>query len=672
MKELKPRGCTIRKLTIRRRLIPVLVVLFLMTFTAGGVVADPQCPPPMTPADRAFPGVIQLLVTATDIEQRIFHVHEEIPVSGGRELTLLYPEWLPGTHAPRGRNRINKLAGLTIAANDVVVPWTRDPSDIFAFHVTPPEAADRLKVDFDYLSPDSSQGEGAEVTSDILVLEWPSAILYPSGYPVSQIEVEPRVILPDGWRFATALEPPPASPPATSFKPVSLETLVDSPLFAGRYMALWDLNDDEAVPVRLNVFADGPELLEFHPEWLAAHRALIKEAYKLFESKHYDHYDFLVTLSDKIAGGGIEHHRSSQDQTGANYFTDWDKALSLHELLPHEYVHSWNGKFRRPAGLATPNYNVPMEDDLLWVYEGQTQYWGKVLAARSGLWSKKDALDAIANVAAYYKVQAGRRWRNLQDTTYDEVVAPRFLPRAWPSWRRSLDYYDEGLLIWLDADTLIREKSQGRYSLDDFARRFFGIKDGCLGPEAYTFEDVAAGLNDVLAHDWRSFLLERLRSLDRDPLDGITRGGYRLVYSQEPGKYYESLESRGKSTSFWYSLGLSVDNEGKVKAVRWEGPAFKAGLSPGMQIQAVDGVMSGVAGRLKEAVKLSVNTTGPIELTVKDQDHSRVARIDYHDGARYPHLQRIQVKKPVLDCILAARRADQPGECTWPPTAGAG
>ena len=668
MKEFKPRGCTIRRLMIRR-LRPALIGLFLLTFAAGRVVADPQCPPP--PADPVFPGVIQLLVTATDIEQRIFHVHEQIPVSGGRELTLLYPEWLPGTHAPWGRNRINKLAGLTIAANSVPVPWTRNPSDIFAFHLTPPEGADRLKVDFDYLSPDGSQGEGAEVTSDILVLEWPSAILYPSGYPVSQIEVEPRVILPNGWRFATALESLPGSQ-AKSFKPVSLETLVDSPLFAGRHMALWDLDGDDAVPVRLNVFADGPELLEFRPEWLAAHRALIQEAYKLFESKHYDRYDFLVTVSDKIVGGGIEHHRSSQDQTAANYFTDWDKALSLHELLPHEYVHSWNGKFRRPAGLATPNYNVPMEDDLLWVYEGQTQYWGKVLAARSGLWAKKDALDAIANVAAYYKEQPGRRWRNLQDTTYDEVVAPRFLPRAWPSWRRSLDYYDEGLLIWLDADTLIREKSQGRYSLDDFARRFFGVKDGCLGPETYTFEDVVAVLNDVLAYEWRSFLLGRLTSLDRDPLDGITRGGYRLVYSQEPGKYFESLESRAKSTSFWYSLGLSVDREGKIKTVRWEGPAFKAGLSPGMQIQAVNGVMSDVAGRLKEAVKVSVNTTGPIELTIKDQDHSRVARIDYHDGARYPHLQRIEVQRPLLDCILAARRADQPGECAPPPAAGAG
>jgi predicted metalloprotease with PDZ domain len=413
VKELKLRGCTIRKMMIRRRLVPALLVLFLLPLTTGVAVADPQCPPPMSPTDRAFPGVIQLLVTATDIEQRIFHVHEEIPVSGGPELILLYPEWVPGTHAPRGRNRISKLAGLTITANDVVVPWTRDPSDIFAFHVTPPQGADRLKVDFDYLSPDGSQGEGAEVTSDILVLEWPSAILYPSGYPVSRIEVEPRVILPDGWRFATALERLPAIPPATSFKPVSLETLVDSPLFAGRYTALWDLDDDDAVPVRLNVFADGPELLEFHREWLGAHRALVKEAYKLFESKHYDHYDFLVTLSDKIVGGGVEHHRSSQDQTGANYFTDWDKALSLHELLPHEYVHSWDGKFRRPVGLATPNYNVPMADDLLWVYEGQTQYWGKVLAARSGLWSKKDALDAIANVAAYYKEQAGRRWRNL-------------------------------------------------------------------------------------------------------------------------------------------------------------------------------------------------------------------------------------------------------------------
>jgi len=643
---------------------PVLILLFLLTFTAGGAVADPQCPPPMPPGDRAYPGVIQLLVTATDIERQIFHVHEEIPVTGARELILLYPEWLPGTHAPWGRNRINKLAGLTISANGAPVSWTRDPSDIFAFHLSPPEGADRIKVDFDYLSPDSSQGGGVEVTSDILVLEWPSVILYPSGYPVSQIEVDPKIILPDGWPLATALEPLPASPTAKSFKTASLETLVDSPLFAGRYAALWNLAADDAVPVRLNVFADRPEVLEFHPEWLAAHRALVEEAYKLFESKHYDHYDFLVTLSEKIAGGGIEHHRSSQDQTGANYFTEWEKAVSLHELLPHEYVHSWNGKFRRPTGLATPNYNVPMEDDLLWVYEGQTQYWGKVLAARSGLWNKKDALDAIANVAAYYKEQAGRQWRNLQDTTYDEVVAPRYLPDTWSSWRRSKDYYNEGLLIWLDADTLIRELSQGQHSLDDFARRFFGIKDGCLGPETYTFEDVVAALNDVLPYNWRDFLLERLRSFDRDPLDGITRGGYRLIYSQDAGKYYESLESRGKSTSFWYSIGLSVDREGKVKAVRWDGPAFKAGLSPGMQIQAINGVMSDAANRLKEAVKISVNTTAPIELIIKDQDHSRIARIDYHDGARYPHLERIQVQKPVLDCILAARGSDQPGECT--------
>jgi predicted metalloprotease with PDZ domain len=652
------------ELMIRRRLRSVLIALFLLTFAAGGAAADPQCPQPMPPEDRAYPGAIQLLVTAADLERRILHVREEIPVAGGRELVLLYPEWLPGTHAPRGRIRINKLAGLTIAANGAPVPWTRDPSDIFAFHLTPPEAADRITVEFDYLSPDGSPGEAVEVTSDILVLEWSSVVLYPAGYPVSQIKIDPKVILPDGWPLAAALEPLPASPPAVSFKSVSLETLVDSPLFAGRHVAVWDLDPNSAVPVRLDIFADGPELLEFRPEWLAAHRALIQEAYKLFGAKHYDHYDFLVSLSDKIGGTGLEHHRSSQDQTAANYFTEWDKAISLHELLPHEYAHSWNGKFRRPAGLATPNYNVPMQDDLLWVYEGQTQYWGKVLAARSGLWSKNDALDAIANVAAYYKEQAGRRWRNLQDTTYDEVVAPRFLPRAWASWRRSEDYYDEGLLIWLDADTLIREQSQGQRSLDDFARRFFGIKDGCLGPDTYTFEDVAAALNDVLPYDWRGFLLERLQSLDRDPIDGISRGGYRLVYSQDAGKYYENLESRGKSTSFWYSIGLSVDHEGKIRGVRWDGPAFKAGLSPGMQIQAVNGVMSDATARLKEAVKVSVNTTGPIELTVKDQDYSRVARIDYHDGARYPHLQPIQVHKPLLDCILAARASDRAGECT--------
>ena len=596
----------------------VLFALFLTIFSAGGAVAEPQCPPPTPLPDQAYPGTIRLLVDATQIERRIFHVHEEIPATAGRELVLLYPEWLPGTHAPWGRNRINKLAGLTITANGVPVPWARDPRDIFAFQVTLPEGADMLKVDFDYLPPDGSAGEGAEITSDILVLEWSSVILYPSGYPAGRIAIEPSISLPNGWPFATALEPLPATPPVTAFKPASLEMLVDSPLFAGRHMARWELDAENAVPVRLDVFADRPGLLEFHPEWLAAHRALIREAYKLFGSKHYDHYDFLVTLSDKIRGEGLEHHRSSQDQTGPNYFTDWDKAVSLHELLPHEYAHSWNGKFRRPAGLATANYNMPMCDDLLWVYEGQTQYWGRVLAARSGLWSKTDALDAFANVAAYHKEEAGRQWRNLQDTTNDELVAPRFLSEAWPSWRRSKDYYNEGLLLWLDADTLIREQSQEQHPLDDFARRFFGSQDGRLGPETYSYEDVVAALNAVLPYDWARFLQVRLRSLDRDPTEGITRGGYRLVYSENAGKYYESLEARGRSTSFWYSIGLSVDREGKVRAVRWDGPAFRAGLSPGAQIQGVNGVMSDVADRLKEAVKRSVNTTEPIELVIKD------------------------------------------------------
>jgi len=639
----------------------LLMALCLTIVAAGAAVAEPRCLPPTPLPDIAYPGVIRLLVNARDIERRIFHVHEEIPIPAGRELILLYPEWLPGTHAPSGRNRVNKLAGLAITAAGNRVPWARDPSDVFAFHLSSPEGVAGIEVDFDYLSPDGSQGEGAEVTSDILVLEWPSVILYPAGHPVSRIEVEPSIILPEGWPLATALELQTA---VGSFKPTSLETLVDSPLIAGRYMARWDLSPDDAVPVRLDVFADRPGLLEFHPEWLTAHRALIEEAYQLFGSRHYEHYDFLVTLSEKIRSTGLEHHRSSQDQTTPNYLTEWDKGGSLHDLLAHEYVHSWNGKFRRPVGLATANYNIPMCDDLLWVYEGQTQYWGRVLAARSGMAKKTDALDAIANAAAYYQGQAGRRWRNLLETTNDEVVAPRFLPSAWASWRRSQsDFYNEGLLIWLDADTLIRELSEGRHSLDDFARRFFGIKDGSLGPETYTFADVVAALNDVMPYDWRTFLEERLQSLDRDPSEGIARGGYRLVYSQDAGKYYESVESRGKFTDFWYSLGLSLDRDGKVRAVRWEGPAFKAGLSPGVQVQAVNGLMSDVADHLRDAIKTSVNTIGSIDLTIRDQDHSRAVRIDYHDGARYPHLQPLEGRRPQLDCILAARGAGQPGEC---------
>jgi len=629
-----------------------------MIAAAGTAFADPECRPIPLPQDQPYPGAIRLHVNAADTNHRVFHIHETLPVVGGEELVLLYPEWLPGTHSPTGRNRINKLAGLTVSAVNTPLGWRRDACDVFAFRIMPPQGAASIDVDFDYLSADSGQsgpGSGAEVSPDLLVLEWSSMVLYPAGYDVRGIEVDPSVTLPQGWEFATALDRAPDYPSAP-FKRTSLETLVDSPLFAGRYAAHWELDPGAPVPVRLNVFADRPELLKAKDldKYIGHHRALIQQAYKLFGSKHYDHYDFLLTVSENIRKTGLEHHRSSENVTSPEYFTAWDKTMAGRDLLPHEYTHSWNGKFRRPKDLWTANYNVAMGDSLLWVYEGQTQYWGKILAARSGLWSKEEALDALANIAAYYKRQPGRRWRNLQDTTYDEVLAPRFLPQSWASWRRSEDYYNEGALLWLDVDTLIRELSQGQRSLDDFARNFFGVDDGNIGPKLYDFDDVVRALNTIQPYDWASFLRTRLDDLDRDPLDGVTRGGYRLTFTDTAGKYTESAEKTYELTSFFYSLGLNMGKGGKVGAILWDSPAFAAGLASGVQIMAVNGIAY-EPDRLKEAVKNSPNTTAPIELITKDDDHFRVVRIDYHDGPRYPHLERVEDTPPRLDDILAAK-----------------
>jgi predicted metalloprotease with PDZ domain len=629
----------------------------ILIAATGPALAEPECRPIPPPKDQPYAGAIKLQVDATDIGRRIYHVRETVPV-GGKELVLLYPEWLPGTHSPWGRNRLNKIAGLTVTSGGKPLAWTRDACDIFAFRVPVPDGVTSVDVGFDYLSADGAQtgpGAHAEISPEILVLEWSSVVLYPAGYFVSRIEVEPGAALPGGWQFATALDRA-ADDKTPAFKRASLETLVDSPLFAGKYAARWDLDPGAAVPVHLNAFADRAELLKNKDldAHLDLHRALIKQAYKLFGAKHYDHYDFLVTVSDNIPYAGLEHHRSSENNTGPDYFTDWDKTLVGRDLQPHEYTHSWNGKFRRPKDLWTPNFNTPMGDSLLWVYEGQTQYWGEVLTTRAGLWSKEQALDVLAGTAAYYQAQAGRKWRSLQDTTADEIIAPRFQPQSWASWRRSEDYYAEGVLLWLDVDTLIREQSQGQRSLDDFARAFFGVDDGSVAPKLYVFDDVVHALNAVQPYDWASFLRTRLDSLGRDPLDGITRGGYRLIWNDTPGKLFESAEKLNEITNLIYSLGISLDKSGKIRGVMWDSLAYKAGLAPGVQLIAING-MTYSTERIKDAVKNLPSAAGPVELIVKDDEHVRTVSIDYHGGARYPHLERVDGTPARLDDILAAK-----------------
>ena len=636
-----------------------LSLAFCVLLVGGRAVAQTTAAQPLpapasvsAPRDVPYPGSIQLSVDATDIDRHIFSVRERIPVRGGESIVLLYPQWLPGSHSPTGR--IENLAGLTIHAAGALVQWTRDPVDVFAFHVNVPAAAASLDVEFQYLSAVTSAQGRMIMTPDMLNLQWSSLVLYPAGYFTRQITVEPSVHLPTGWQYATALETSSSNETVGTFKPVPLETLVDSPMFAGRNFKQVDLDPGGPAPVRLNLFADRPNLLEVKPEQLAAHRSLVQQAYKLYGSHHYAHYDFLLALTDRMGGIGLEHHQSSENGTVPGYFTDWDKNSNERDLLPHEYTHSWNGKFRRPADLWTPNYNVPMRDSLLWVYEGQTQYWGYVLAARSGLLTKQEVLDSMAWDAAIYDNRIGREWRPLQDTTNDPIIAMRrALP--WRSWQRSEDYYTEGLLIWLDTDTLIREQSHGQKSLDDFARAFFGINDGSYVPATYTFDDVVNTLNHVQSFDWANFLRARLEGHGPGaPLDGIVRGGYKLVYTNTPSGHFKESESARRVTDLTYSLGMVVGNDAALTDVLWGGLAFSNGFTIGTTIVAVDGTAY-TSERLKDAIENAKTNSEPIELLVRNGDRFRTVRLNYHEGLRYPHLERDDKTPARLDDILTAR-----------------
>src|SRR5882724_3273927 len=613
----------------------------------------PASAPIAAPKDRPYPGEIRLAVDASDLERRIVRVHETL--SGlGPDTVLLYPKWLPGTHAPQGP--IDRLAGIRMTANGASVSWTRDPVDVYAFHVHPASGVKSIDIDFDYLSPTSSKVGPIEITRDILALEWNALVLYPAGYFTRQIPVEASLTLPVDWKFGSALEIMSASGKETRFKRVTLETFIDSPVYAGRYTTRLDLDPSGAVPVHLNVFADRPELLAIKPEQLEAHRNLVQQAYKIFGSHHYSHYDFLYSLSDQIQQNGLEHHQSSEDGSDPNALTEWNKTAYGRDLLAHEFTHSWNGKFRRPADLWTPNYKVPMQDSLLWVYEGQTEYWGQVLTARSGLWTQQQALDQLALTAAYYEVQSGRRWRALQDTTNDEIINPR-RPMSWRNWQRFEDYYLEGQLIWLDADTLIRERSQGKRSLDDFARTFFGIGDGSFTTVTYTFEDLVKALNTVEPYDWAAFLRARLDSIGKPaPFDGLGRGGYKLVYSDTPSEYLRAHDDQSKRVNLLFSIGVELDDkDGTVLEVLWDSAAFKAKVTENSVILAINGAAYEV-DVLKDAIRSAKTTKLPIELIVKTGDRYRVLTLDYHDGLRYPHLERESSAPARLDDILAARK----------------
>jgi len=605
--------------------------------------------------DTPYFGTLALDVDLRDAPRKLFHVHESIPVKSGA-LTLRYPKWIPGEHSPSGT--LDNVTNLKITAKGQVLSWRRDLVDMFSLNLKVPDGVTQLELAFDYLSPAGGGefGQSTSATPNLAELEWNQVTFYPAGYAVRQIPVVSSIRVPNGWHFATALDSKVEQDGTIRFAQVSVEQLVDSPLFTGVNYKQIDLAPGASVPVRLNVFGDRDANIQVTPEQIARHQAMVKQAVALFGAQHYGHYDFLFAVSDKTGSFGLEHHQSSDDRIYADFFTDPELFARGAGLLPHEYVHSWNGKFRRPAGLATPDYSAPMEGDLLWVYEGLTEYLGNVLTARSGLWNAQQYRDALAMTAAQMDHVPGRAWRSLQDTA-DAAQRLYYEPRAWVSSRRSVDYYPEGELVWLDVDTKIRELSANKHSLDDFTHAFHGIDNGSMKVTPYRFDDVVGTLNAVQPYDWRAFLTQRLNSHEvRAPLDGIARGGWKLTYSDTPSAFFKASEKANKVTDRSYSLGLIVsagNDKGAVNDVVWGSPAFDAGLIPGMSIVAVAGEEYS-SDELDNAIATAAKLKKPIELLVKNSNSYSTVRLAWFDGQKYPQLTRVEGQPDRLSDITAA------------------
>ncbi|MFM9851352.1 MAG: M61 family metallopeptidase [Sphingomonadaceae bacterium] len=598
--------------------------------------------------DTPYPGTMMLAVDATDLDRAIFKVNQVIPVTTSGPTTLLFPKWLPGNHAPRGE--IEKLAGLVIKAGGKTLTWKRDSLDIFAFTVDVPAGTKSLDVAFKFISATAEDQGRVVVTQEMLNIQWNSVSLYPAGWRTSRIPISASVTYPAGWKAGTALRPASTVGSTVTYQTVDYETLIDSPVFAGKYFRAEPLG----AGVTLNIVADDAKNLVIKPAELDAHKKLVDQAVKTFGTRQFDHYDFLLALTEKMGGIGLEHHRSSENGVDPAYFTDWAAGPGRRNLLPHELTHSWDGKHRRPAGQAVGDFRTPLVNDLLWVYEGQTQFWGYVLGARSGLFSKQDTLDAYASIAANLDVRRARDWRSLDDTTNDPVISAR-RPKGWTTYQRSEDYYNEGLLIWLEADAIIRKQTNGTKGMDDFARAFFGTKDGDYSAKPYDFTEVVATLNGVTPYDWNSFLTKRLtEKAGGAPLSGLTEGGYKLVYSDTPSGFTKDGEKRSKVTGLSYSLGLSINKSAKLTDVVWDGPAFNAGLTIGSEIIGVNG-RTYSDEVIKDAITAAKGGKDPIRLIVKSGDRVRDVAVQWNGGLRYPKLEKIGTGDGSIDKLLSAR-----------------
>jgi predicted metalloprotease with PDZ domain len=586
----------------------------------------------------------------------MLHAQLAVPVQPG-PLTLVYPKWIPGEHGPTGP--IDDLAGIIFTANGQTLPWQRDDTDMFAFHLKVPPGAMLLDCRLDFLAtaPPTGFSSGASTGANLAMVSWNEVLLYPIGKPASEISFEPSIKIPEGWKFATALTQSSSAGATTRFQAVSLNTLVDSPLLAGKFFKEILLAENVRPKHYLDLAADAPEDLNISADRLTAFSNLIGETGALYASRHYNSYRFLVTLSDQVAHFGLEHHESSDDRVDARTFLDNDLNLLAGSLLPHEFTHSWNGKYRRPAGLVTSDYQHPMKGELLWVYEGLTEYLGNVLAARSGIWTTEQYRSFLAASAAELDHRPGRTWRDLQDT----ATAAQILYATndqWDNWRRSVDYYPEGELIWLDVDTTIRRLSGGKKSINDFCARFLGL-GGNTPPKLvpYTFEDLVNNLNAIQSHEWAKFLNERLSSkAPKAPLGGIANGGYRIEYTDQSNEFIRAAESKARGVNAWYSLGIVVGPENAITDVLVGSPGYNAGLGPGMKLVAINGRRA-TDDLLRQAIREAKGTSQPIELIIDHDGFVKGIRIDYHGGERYPHLTRVSGGRAFLDDILKPMRA---------------
>ncbi|PYS20682.1 MAG: peptidase M61 [Acidobacteria bacterium] len=585
---------------------------------------------------------IKMSVDATDAPRNMLHTTLTIPVKPG-PLSLFYPKWIPGEHSPTGP--INDMVGLKLSANGKSIPWTRDAVEMFAFSCEIPAGASELEIAFD----DMSQ-PGTTMSARLARVKWNRVLVYPRGINSDAIRVDASIKLPSGWKFATALPVARERQNDVEFKEVSLTELVDSPLIAGANFRKLTLASAPLLH-EMDIVADTPVALEVKPETLLGWQNLVKEANALFGARHYRSYRFLLTLSDVGGSEGLEHHESSEDGVGEKALSDPGQLIDLGDLLGHEYAHSWNGKYRRPADLTTPDFEQPMHGDLLWVYEGLTEYLGKVLPARSGLWAPENFRESIAAVAAEMDNQAGRKWRPLVDT----ATAVQFTyssPRAWMNYRRRVDYYFEGLLLWMEADVIIRRQSQGKLSLDDFCHKFHGAPDTEPMVKTYTLDDIVNTLNSVTPYDWRGFLNERVSLVNqRAPLGGITNGGWKLVYEEKPNEDVKFNEQQRRFMNLAFSIGMIASTEGVVLDVNPELPAAKAGLAPGMKIVGVNG-RAWSADAMHDAIAATRNTATPIELRVDNGSFQENHRVMYRGGERYPHLERDATKPDLLSEII--------------------